>query len=457
MAHIHIPHDIPLRYLERSRTAPLVFGGMFLVGLVSFIVMLTQDPTRAWASYVSNWLYFTSLAMGCIILVVVTTIVDARWNWSIRRIGISFSAYLPIAFLLFLPMLGLREEYFHWITEMAEDPILQNKQAWLNVPFLVTRQLAAILIMFGAALYFSYLELRPDLGLARSASHDDTGRARWRERLTTGWLGQEAEEVNSHRRMKTLAPALVLIFAVVMSVFSWDWIMSLEPHWYSTLFGAWFFMGATWGGTALTALVSMWLVRQHTDFDVAIGRRQRHDLGMLAFGFTIFWAYEFWSHYLVIWYGKLPWEQAWMIRRAEAPWGGMSALTIVLCFVLPFIGLVSRTPKLKPALLSTFTGVILLGLWFERYMLLAPSLYQEGDPVFGIWHPLIALLFLGPFLFAIRWFWATFPVLQVWQPFAPPESLEAERHDLGVPVRHGGERLGPGTWSGPDMKDAERS
>jgi hypothetical protein len=157
--------------------------------------------------------------------------VDARWNWSIRRIGISFAANLPIAFLLFLPMLGLREEYFPWISEMAEDPILQNKQAWLNVPFLVTRQLAAILILFGAALYFGYLELRPDLGLARSASGDDPGRARWRERLTGGWLGQETEEVHSHRRMKTLAPALVLIYAVMMSLFSWDWIMSLEPHW----------------------------------------------------------------------------------------------------------------------------------------------------------------------------------------------------------------------------------
>jgi hypothetical protein len=88
-------------------------------------------------------------------------------------------------------------------------------------------------------------------------------------------------------------------------------------------------------------------------------------------------------------------------------------------------------------------------------MLVAPALYQEGDPTFGLWHPLIALLFLGPFLFALRWFWSTFPVIQVWQPFAPPESLEAERHDLGVPVRHGGERLGPGTWSGPDIEDAE--
>jgi hypothetical protein len=427
MAHVHVPHDIPLRYLPRSKTAPVLFGAMFVVGLVSFIVMLTRDPTRAWASYTSNWLYFTSLAMGGVLLVVVTTIVKARWNWSIRRLGISFGSYLPFAFLLLLPMLGLREEYFPWIAEMAEDPILQAKQAWLNIPFLVTRNVVGVLILFGIALYFGYLELRPDLGLARSAANDDPGRARWRERLTTNWLGQEAEEVHSWQRMTVLAPAFVLIYAVVMSMLSWDWAMSLEPHWYSTLFGAWFFMGGTWGGTALTAFTSMWLIRQHTDFDLAIGRRQRHDLGMLAFGFTVFWAYQFWSHYIVIWYGKLPWENAWIVRRAAEPWGGMSVLTIVMCFVVPFVGLIGKTSKLRPALLATFTGAILLGLWLERYMLVAPSIYQEGDPVFGIWHPLIALLFLGPFLFAVRWFWSTFPVLQVWQPFSPIESLEAER------------------------------
>lgn len=186
-----------------------------------------------------------------------------------------------------------------------------------------------------------------------------------------------------------------------------------------------------------------------------MGLQQRHDLGKLAFGFCVFWTYLFWSQYIVIWYGKLPWEQAWVIRRAEAPWGTLSALVILLCFVVPFAGLLGRAAKMRPALLATFCSVILVGLWLERYMLIAPSLHQEGDPIFSVWHPLIALLFLGPFLFAILWFWSTFPVIQVWQPLVLPEMLEAERHELGPPVWGPAERLGPATWSDEDVEDAE--
>ena len=455
MAHIHIPHDIPLRYVDRSRNMRLMATAMFGVGLASFVYMLITNPHRAWISYVSNWLFFTSIAMGSILLVVVTTIVNARWNWSIRRLGLGMSAYLPIAFILFLPMLGLREDYFPWIEEMATDPILQAKQACLNVPFLVTRNLVGLILLFGIAIYFTYLQVRPDLGLAASAPGDDPGRARWRERLTANWQGQEAEEVRSWKRMVTIAPLVVGVYAVVMSLLAFDWAMSLEPHWYSTLFGAWFFMGAFWGGLALTSVSLVWVSNQHPDFARCIGRQQRHDIGMMAFGYTVFWAYTFWSQWIVIWYGKLPWEQAWMIRRAGEPWGPLSLMVIVLCFVIPFAGLIGRVPKLRPGMLAAFTSVILTGLWLERYMLVAPSIHREGDPIFSIWHPLIALMFAGPFLLAIRWFWSTFPTVQVWQPFQAPESLEAERHDLGVPVRHGGERLGPGTWGGPEVHDAE--
>ena len=202
------------------------------------------------------------------------------------HLGLGTAAYLPIAFILFLPMLlGLRGDYFPWIEEMATDPILQAKPAWLNVPFLVTRNLVGAIVLFGIALYFTYLQVRPDLGLAAGAAGDDAGRARWRERLTANWIGQEAEEVRSWKRMVTIAPVLVMVYAVVMSMFAFDWAMSLEPHWYSTLFGGWFFMGAFWGGIALT------VDHQRVDLHAApglrahcIGRQQRHDLGMLAFG-----------------------------------------------------------------------------------------------------------------------------------------------------------------------------
>ena len=426
MAHIHIPSEIPVRHLDRSPRASMLAWGLFFVGLIAFGIRFRQDPQSAWVSYVSNWLFFTSISMGAVLLAVATWITKSKWNWSVRRVSQAMAAFLPIAFVLLLPMLTLREGYFPWIEEMATDPILQNKRAYLNVPFLLTRQLVGVGLLFGVALYFVYLALRPDVMLAREAAGGDPARTWWREMLTAGWMGQEVEEVNSYRRMTRVAPAFVLLYAAVMTVVSYDWVMSLEPHWFSTMMGPWFFMGAFWGGIAATALWSLYVRGQHDDFRHHIGLQQRHDLGKLAFAFCVFWAYLFFSQYLVIWYGKLPWEQAWIIRRSGETWGGYSALVVVLCFVVPFAGLIGRKPKIKPLLLATFTTVILVGLWLERYGMVAPSLHHEGDPIFTAWHPLIGLMFLGLWIGSVRWFLATFPAIQVWQPMVDPETFEAE-------------------------------
>lgn len=434
VAHIHLPREIPVRYVARGGTA--LFAVMLLAGAGAFGFALTVDGQTAWASYVANWLFFTSVAMGAVIFAVATTIVKAKWNWSVRRISVSFAAFLPVAFVLFLPMLFfLREGYFPWIEEMATDPILQKKAAYLNIPFLVSRQFVGVLVLFGIALYFAYLAVRPDLELAGETEGEDSARAAWRSRFTVGWIGQEAEEVRSWHRMSRLAPAVVLIYAVVMSFVAYDWAMTLEPHWFSTLFGGWFFMGGFWGGIAATALAAVWLRGRDPELRNHIGIQQRHDLGKLAFAFCIFWAYLFWSQYIVIWYGKLPWEQAWMIRRAGAPWGALSALTIVLCFVVPFAGLVGRAPKLNPRALGIFTTVILTGLWLERYLLVAPALWEEGDAVFPWFHPLIGIGFLGLFLASLRWAWSTFPVIQVWQAPTPAEMLEAEKPGTAAQAR----------------------
>jgi hypothetical protein len=276
------------------------------------------------------------------------------------------------------------------------------------------------------AIYFVYHALRPDMGLSQEAAGGDPSRSGWRERLMQGWRGQEQEEVASYHRMTTLGPAFALMYAFGMSVVSYDWVMSLEPHWFSTMMGPWFFMGAFWTGIASTALWSLYLRTKDQDIEKHIGLQQRWDLGKLSFAFTVFWTYLFFSQYIVIWYGKLPWEQAWIIRRSAEPWGGFSLLVIALCFLVPFAGLIGRKPKMKPKLLAFFTSVILLGLWLERYGMVAPSLHHEGDPIFTIWQPLIGLMFLGLYVGSIRWFLSTFPAMQIWQPMVDPETVEAE-------------------------------
>ena len=437
MSHIHVPSEIPIQYLPRSKKWDRVFLGMFVVGLAGFLYARSVDPDRAWQSYVSNWLFFTNIAMGAVLLTVVTWITKAKWNWSVRRVSLAFVAFLPISFVLFLPMLGLGEAYFPWVAEMAQDPILDpilaKKAPYLNMTFLLLRNVIGVLLLFGVSLYFAYLALRPDMGLTAGHADADRGREWWRELLSRGWLGQEVEEVVSYRRMTRLAPAFVIIYALMMSILSYDWVMSLEPHWYSTMMGPWFFMGAFWSGIAATAVAVTFLKRGDNLLDKAMGRQQMHDLGKLTFAFAVFWAYLFFAQYLVIWYGKLPWEQIWIIHRAEEPWGKWSAALIVMCFVVPFAGLLGRKPKMSPLILRSIAIVLLSGLWLEKHLMVAPSIRSPDTPTLGVTELLVALMFLGIFLFAVRWFLSTFPLIQVWQPMVDPETFEAEMAASGMP------------------------
>ncbi len=426
MAHHHIPDSIPVRYMDRPRWWNILAGVLVAVGLVSFGMTLSTDPARAWQAYIINWLFFTMIAMGAIAFAVATYQAKAKWNWSVRRLSLSPVSFLPISFLLFLPLLFvMREQYFPWIEEMAHDPILQAKQAYLNIPGLVLRNLIGVFVLFALSIIYARRCLRPDMGLTEQSEGGDAGRAKWRARLTKGWKGQEAEEVASHRTLTKMGPAFILVYATVMSMLSYDWIMSLEPHWFSTLFGGFFFMGAFWGGIALTSRLSVFLKLRDPEVGKMIGSSQLHDLGKLAFAFTVFWTYLFFSQYLPIWYAKLPWEQAYIITRSGPVWGKLSALWLVLCFVIPFVALIGRAPKMRPLWLGFFTGVILAGLWLEMYVLIGP-VHHHGGSIFPGPELLTAPLFIGLFMFCLGWFLSTFPVVQLWQPMADPEVFESE-------------------------------
>jgi len=431
MAHIHIPSEIPARFLKRNKAANAVFGVMALIGAGSFFAQLGRDSQSAWISYVSNWLFFTSVAMGALAFAAATTIVRAKWNWSLRRVSLSGVAFLPIAAVLLVPMLFLRENYFPWIEQMSYDYIVQQKAAYLNIPFLMVRNVVGPAILFGLSLWFAKLALRPDMGRL-NPDELDAGQASWRDRLMAGWTTQEQEEVKSRNTMARLGPVFIIVYATVMSFVVYDYAMSLESHWFSTLFGGWFFMAALWGGVAYTALAGVYLRGQDDFAYKAIGIQQRHDVGKLAFGFTVFWTYLFWSQYIVIWYGKLPWEQKYMVLRAGHGWGTFSLFVIVTCFVIPFAGLIGKAPKKSTKWLAFMTMTILFGLWCERYWLIAPTLQTSGyDATNMIFQLGIGIGFLGLFMASVHWFFNTFPIIQVWQPPQFEETHEQELAQTG--------------------------
>jgi hypothetical protein len=232
--------------------------------------------------------------------------------------------------------------------------------------------------------------------------------------------------MDSYQRMLKVGPIFVILYFLVMSILSYDWVMSLEPHWFSTMMGPWFFMGAFWSGIAATACAVAFLKRQEDYFDQAMGVQQLHDIGKLTFGFAVFWAYLVFAQYLVIWYGKLPWEQAWIIHRSEEPWGKLSVAVVLMCFVFPFAGLIGRKAKMKAGFLSLVALVALGGLWLEKHLMVAPSIRDPETAILGATELFVGLMFLGLFLFSLRYFLSNFPVIQLWQPQPDPEAVEME-------------------------------
>jgi Ni/Fe-hydrogenase subunit HybB-like protein len=420
MAHETSGIDAPAVRLESVPTAAT--GGaiaMIVVGFAAFALALFGDPDRAWHAYLINWLYFTGIAQGAVMLAVVVTITKGMWSRNMRRVAISFASFLPIALLLLLPMLFVTPRLFPWVLE----PVA-GKEAWLNVPFLIVRQMILLGTLFGLSMLFARWALRPDLGLMRERV--DGKLAELYGSLTRNWRGQEAEEAIAHKRLAVLSPVLGLVYAVAFGVVAWDFIMSLEPHWFSTLIGPFFFMAAFLSGLAATGIVSRWVARQvgHAD---TITITQYHDLGKLTFGFVVFWGYLFFSQYIVIWYGLLPGEQSFVVHRFSEPFG-IIAKTVFLCvFIIPFFGLLGAAPKRNPRILTLFGGLILLGLWLERYLLVYPSYHIGATDVPLGWQEIgIGLFFAGLLILSVLRFLHRYPVFQLWQPMSELELQGVE-------------------------------
>jgi hypothetical protein len=427
MAHSSDSHEIPLVRLDPLPNGLRLAGPVLtIIGLLVFVAALFIDPARAWHAYLFNWVWAYSIAQGAVVLAAVTTIAKGLWARPLRRYAISWVGFLPIGYLLMLPILIFgADQIFPWI----EHPV-PGKEAYLNMPFLTVRNVLGLGALIGVSLYFAYVTLRPDLGLMR-----DSVDARLHPlymRLTRGWRGQEPEEFQAYRKLSVLSPVMVLLYALGFTFLGFDFLMSLEPHWFSTLYGPYLFMGAFLGGIALTTVVAVAYSRRH-DFAGVVSPSGFHDLGKMFLGMTIFWAYLFFSHYIVIWYGKLPLEQEYLIHRLVMPFRITSSIVFFMLFVIPFFGMLSVAAKRHARVLMIFALISLVGLWLERYTLVYPSLYIGTETLPLGWREIGVLpLFLGLMLMAHGWFASRFPMFQSWQPFSELE-LQGVEFDAGVP------------------------
>jgi Ni/Fe-hydrogenase subunit HybB-like protein len=386
-------------------TQAFVLGGagLAVLGFAWFsVLLLGDDPGRAWRTFHINFLFFTGSSMGAIIFVAAQKIAKGHWSGPIVRFAEATVAFLPVSLVLFFVLFLGRNHLFPWIEHPT--PARGN---WLTVPWVFWRDLVALIALFTAAIVFVYNDMKPDV--AQLKEHVTGWRRRLFERIAGDYDGTPEALARVEHRIHWLAPVLCLLYAYMFSLIGFDLIMSLAPYWLSNLFGTFFFVGAFLTGLTMLAMMMVyWRKRLH--LEEVIDVHDFHDLGKLIFGFSVFWAYLMFSQFLVIWYGNLPEETSFPFYRFWGEWRPIAITVGLMVFLIPFWGLIWVKSKITPFTFTLFAAISFAGVWLERYLLVQPSLTEQG-PTLGLPEFGITLGFVGLFLFAYGTFAKTFPML----------------------------------------------
>ncbi|MFL5529787.1 MAG: hypothetical protein ACJ791_10505 [Gemmatimonadaceae bacterium] len=388
------------------RTICLVLAA---IGVIVFVIGLFVQPERTWQSLLVNWLYFTSISSAGVMFVAVQRITTARWSRPIIRFLEGYVAFLPVAFLLLLLIVFVgRHHIFWWANQIPE---IREKRIYLNPPFFLTRVTVTYLIITVLSLWYIYTTVRLDVGILPE------GGANWarglRERMRRGYHDERRELHSTHSLQGRLAVFLAFAFAFGWILLSWDLSMSIDPHFQSTMYGWWFFMGGWVAALASWTIIVMAWRRYLGRYDL-IQDKHFHDLGKLCFAFTAFWGYLTFGQYLVIWYGNMGEETHWARLRLIDGWRVPTLITVTLMFVLPFFGLLSRAAKVYLPTMILFAMATVVGLWMHRYLEVYPSIYGAiANIPLGIWELGIAAGMLGIWGFCYLAFMDAFPRIRV--------------------------------------------
>ncbi|MEM7403623.1 MAG: hypothetical protein AAF310_06470, partial [Myxococcota bacterium] len=303
----------------RYASAPCSLVG--LVGLAMWLRHWQQHTIASMHAYLFAFVTCLCVALGCLVFVLLQHLSRAGWSVVVRRIAESTAAALPLFMLLIAPILLWQDKLFVW-QHMPHDPLVQAKAAYLNAPFFVLRSLLYVLLFAGMGLWLHAASTRQDSG-----THAKTS-----------------------LRMRAASPAMLLLFGLAVTFASFDWIMSLQPHWYSTIFGVLIFTGCVISGLSLLILLCVAL--QASGYLPCIRAAHYYDLGKLLFGFTVFWAYIAFSQFMLQWYAAIPEEVVFYSHRLHGNWAAVSWAMPITHFFIPFFLLLSRWAKCHRVMLS---------------------------------------------------------------------------------------------------------
>jgi hypothetical protein len=356
-----------------------------VLGIVAFLYGINQGtPARVWGIYLVNLLFWSSLAITGPAVAGMIQVTEGRWSPSIKRVALTTAGFLPISFVLFVVLFWGRATLYPWVTEPI--PI---KAVWLNVPFMALRIGLGSLLLYWVAMRLVKSVLVED-----QPGHDTPAAIDRRFRL---------------------ASVLLVLYVVVLSLWGFDLLMSLDPYWYSGLFGGYYVVTSMYPGFGLVTYLT---IRSNERGATHVSPSAIQDVAKLTFALAVFWMYFFFSQYLVIWYGNVPAETRYVARRFFGqPWGYIAWAIFIIGWLIPFSYLLKRLTGRPPTRHQVFKVILFFGwiaIFFERMLLVFPALLRDNTVPIGPVEVLVTLGFFALFVLSRNWFLARYrPILDL--------------------------------------------
>jgi len=357
-------HNNELTYQRKDLPSSVSKIGMALlgIGLILGVAAFFVDHSRAVYNYLIAFTFMISIGVGALFLIALEYIVGADWSVPIRRVVEFFAAIIPLLALLVIPLLFNIGELFHWShpEAVAEDKILNAKAPYLNVSFFIIR--VFVLIGLWSLFYFFFI---------KNSKKQDTTKD---QKLTT---------INIR-----LSAVFIPIFAITITISAIDWLMSVEPHWFSTIIGVYFFAGTVIAALAAVTLATV-LLKENGYLHPAMTNDHLFSLGALLFAFVNFWGYIAFSQYMLIWYADLPEETFWFMQKWEGSWAIFSIGLIIIKFLVPYIVLVSQPSKMDPKKLKFISVWLLFAHLYDLFWFVMPEMEELSGGYSFSWIDLV--------------------------------------------------------------------
>ncbi|HEX6906529.1 MAG TPA: hypothetical protein VF154_07985 [Terriglobales bacterium] len=346
--------------------------GLAAVGAVVLVIGMLVAPQRAWLNFLLASYYLLGVGLAGLVWMALQYVSGANWSTALRRVPEAITGVLPYGVAAMLLLLVLHPRLYPWVG--ARD-LSGFQHWWLALPFFRVRAVLYIAgwLAFAAAMVYA------------SRRQDEDG------------------DIGYTRRNIRLSAAFLVFFALSFWLASSDWVMSLEPKWYSTIFGFYNFAGLFLSGLAVITLALIWL-RRHSPLKYIVTSHHLHDMGKLLFAFSTFWAYLWFSQYMLIWYANLPDETVYYLQRLHGYWQPLFVLNLALNWIVPFFALLPRSNKQNTGVLVKVCLVLLAGRWLDLYLMIMPAF--SPAPRIGLWElsgvaALVGVFVLG-FFAALR-------------------------------------------------------